>query len=215
MSKLITVSFDTAPTYKTVYASTLHISPADKDLLLHLARSIGVHFVHATTQTPDTGIIVRMVALGSSDEWEDVAVSLADDGFTPDFVNMIGEIVAAGFDAVHFDHDFDLIDTLKWYTDGVTVIPVAYQARLLSFDELSQDQQNLARNDIEEDLLQDTNFMMLGDVLFNETDFHAVSSNWNQYGFTHGYCENAFSSLLISRNEDEDSFEVIRVVSEG
>lgn len=214
MSSLITVSFDTAPNYKTVYASTLHISPADKDLLLHLARSIGVHFVHATSQTADTGIILRMVAIGSSDEWEDVAVSLADDGFTPDFVYMIGEIVAAGFDAVHFDHDFDLIDTLKWYIDGVTVIPVAYQARLLSFDELTDEQKEKAREDVEEDLLQDTTFMPLGDILFNETDFSAIISGWNQYGFTHGYHESAFSNLLVSRNDD-DSFEVIRVVSEG
>lgn len=192
--KIVTVELNAAPSYKTVFMSSAHLSEEMRAVLLDMADKNDCYYCHRTCQAADAGIILRFDAIGG--DWLDIETQLLADGLNDELTGLIGELENNGFDAVHFDRDFDLVAGFHWYTDdGQKVIPLAYDVWI----EMDKHDNNYFNHDGVKHYIDD--FMRLDD-----------NSEMKSYGFAACCGESNTSALFIMLSDDSDRVDLVRVV---
>lgn len=192
--KIVTVELNAAPSYKTVFMSSAHLSEEMRAALLAMADKNDCYYCHRTCQAADAGIILRFDAIGG--DWLDIETQLLADGLNDELTGLIGELSVQDIDAVHFDRDFDLVAGFHWYTDdGQKVIPLAYDVWI----ETDKHGNNYFNHDGVKHYLDD--FMRLDD-----------SSEMKSYGFAACCGESNTSALFIMLSDDSDRVDLVRVV---
>ncbi|EFS1406477.1 hypothetical protein JGG35_20375 [Salmonella enterica subsp. enterica serovar Litchfield] len=97
--------------YKTAVISTAHVTQHDSECLPNICfdplTDRGLNWVHGT----EYGWIVRAGMRGN--DWKE---ELRDYGVTWQTIENIQKILDAGFDAIHFDCDADIVDGLESWT---------------------------------------------------------------------------------------------------
>lgn len=95
--------------YKTAVISTAHVTALDSERFpmacFDPISDRGLNWVHGT----EYGWIVR-IAESSNGRWKS---ALRNHGITWATIENIEKVLAAGFDAVHFDRDAELVDGLQ------------------------------------------------------------------------------------------------------
>lgn len=193
--KIVTVELNAAPSYKTVFMSSAHLSEEMRAVLLAMADKPDCYYCHRTTGYSDAGIILRFKTIGG-DDWSDIEDQLLSDGLNDELTGLIGELSNHDIDAVHFDQDFDLVAGFHWYTDdGQKVIPLAYDVWI----EMDKHDNNYFNHDGVKHYIDD--FMRLDD-----------NSEMKSYGFAACCGESNTSALFIMLSDDSDRVDLVRVV---
>lgn len=212
--KKVTVDFSDAVSYRTLFLSALHLSVENRIALLDLADSQHGYYCHRTTNQTDTGIILRFGAIGG--DFEDIAEILKGDGLDTNLIELLNVIHDEDYQAVHFDPDFDLLSSARWYTpDGCTVIPLAYNAALLSYYDLDAEQKKavLSYLDENEDDASQNTYFIVEDIIYSLADFIQCGDNSDlaDFGFTGAMGESNTSSIVVAVSDDQDSVDVARI----
>ena len=208
---MITVNFENAATYKTMFIAACHCNADQWRQLLALADDKAAYYCHRTTQSNDTGIIVRLEPL-----CDDIGETLAADGIDDELIELLTDIRENGIDAVHFDADADLLAYKPWYTDdGAKVIPLAYELEYMSYYNLTPEQREQVYQDRDGtgDEFIDNNYFVLNDQVFCMADFMRIGDGgMSDYGFIGVMGESNTSALFISLSDNSDYVNVVRVI---
>ena len=101
------MSLNITESYKVAVISTAHVTQADSEILPQISfdpiTDRGHNWIHGT----EYGWIVRAGMRGN--DWKE---ELREYGISEETISNIQTIVDAGFDAVHFDCDAELVDGL-------------------------------------------------------------------------------------------------------
>lgn len=192
--KLCTVEIKEAPMYKTVFLSSAHLSANMRAALLVMADKSNCYYCHRTTGDADTGIILRFDAIGG--DWSEIEGQLLSDGLDDELTGLLSELENNGFDAVHFDNDFDLVAGFHWFTDeGQKVIPLAYDIWIEMDD-------------------ADNNYFTYNGMNHYIADFMRLDDNseMKSYGYVAECGESNTSALFIALHDDGDKIDLVRLV---
>ena len=208
---MFTVNYENAATYKTMFIAACHCNIDQWGQLLALADNKAAYYCHCTTQSNDTGIIVRLEPL-----CDDIGETLAADGIDDELIELLTDIRENGIDAVHFDADADLLAYKPWYTDdGAKVIPLAYDLDYVSYYDLTPEQRDQVYQDRDGtgDEFIDNNYFVLNDQVYCMADFMRIGNGgMADYGFIGVMGESNTSALYISLSDNCDFVNVVRVI---
>lgn len=208
---MFTVNYENAAIYKTMFIAACHCNVDQWRQLLALADNKAAYYCHRTTQSNDTGIIVRLEPL-----CDDIGETLAADGIDDELIELLTDIRENGIDAVHFDADADLLAYKPWYTDdGVKVIPLAYELDCVSYYDLTPEQREQVYQDRDGtgDEFIDNNYFVLNDQVYCMADFMRIGDGgMSDYGFIGVMGESNTSALFISLSDNNDFVNVVRVI---
>lgn len=208
---MITVNYENVATYKTMFIAACHCNIDQWRQLLALADNKAAYYCHRTTQSNDTGIIVRLEPL-----CDDIGETLAADGIDDELIELLTDIRENGIDAVHFDADADLLAYKPWYTDdGAKVIPLAYEIEYVNFYSLTPEQRDQVYQDRDGtgDEFIDNNYFVLNDQVYCMADFMRIGDGgMADYGFIGVMGESNTSALFISLSDNNDFVNVVRVI---
>ena len=212
---MITVNFENAASYKTVFAAACHIEEEQWAVLLDMAENGDVDFCHRTCEHNDAGVIFRAGPFSDYDD-EEFLELVADYGLNAESADVIRRAYNAGFDAVHFDALADLLAYTPWYTDdGAKVIPLAYEIEYINFYSLTREQQDQVFQDRDGtgDEYTEKDYFVLNDQVYCMADFMRLGKDgMADYGFIGVMGESNTSSLFISLSDNNDFVNVVRVV---
>lgn len=208
---MFTVNYENAATYKTMFIAACHCNIDQWQQLLALADNKAAYYCHRTTQSNDTGIIVRLEPL-----CDDIGETLAADGIDDELIELLTDIRENGLDAVHFDADADLLAYKPWYTDeGAKVIPLAYELEYMSYYNLTPEQRDQVyqdRNDTGDKYIEN-DYFVLNDQVYCMADFMRLGDGgMSDYGFIGVMGESNTSALFISLSDNNDFVNVVRVI---
>lgn len=207
---MFTANYENAAIYKTMFIAACHCNVDQWRQLLALADDKAVYYCHRTTQSNDTGIILRLDPIG-----DDIGDTLAAAGIDDELIELLTDIRANGMDAVHFDADADLLAYKPWYTDtGAKVIPLAYELDYVNFYSLTREQQEQVFQDREGtgDEYTENDYFVLDDIVYCMADFMRTGDGeMADYGFIGQLGESNTSSLFISLSDNSDFVNVVRV----
>lgn len=208
---MFTVNYENAATYKTMFIAACHCNVDQWSQLLALADDKAAYYCHRTTQSNDTGIIVRLEPL-----CDDIGGTLAADGIDDELIELLTDIRENGMDAVHFDADADLLAYKPWYTDdGAKVIPLAYELDCVSYYDLTPEQREKVyqdRNGTGDEYIENEYFDLSGRV-YCMADFMRIGDGgMADYGFIGVMGESNTSALFISLSDNSDYVNVVRVI---
>lgn len=208
---MFTVNFENAATYKTMFIAACHCNVDQWSQLLALADNKAAYYCHRTTQSNDTGIIVRLEPL-----CDDIGETLAADGIDDELIELLTDIRENGIDAVHFDADADLLAYKPWYTDdGAKVIPLAYELDCVSYYDLTPEQREQVYQEYEGagEEYTDYTYFVLGGIVYCMADFMRIGDGgMSDYGFIGVMGESNTSALFISLSDNSDFVNVVRVI---
>ena len=208
---MFTVNYENAATYKTMFIAACHCNVDQWRQLLALADNKAAYYCHRTTQSNDTGIIVRLEPL-----CDDIGETLAADGIDDELIELLTDIRENGIDAVHFDADADLLAYKPWYTDdGAKVIPLAYEIEYVNFYSLTPEQRDQVYQDRDGTGYEfiDNNYFVLNDQVYCMADFMRIGDGgMADYGFIGVMGESNTSALFISLSDNSDFVNVVRVI---
>ncbi len=208
---MFTVNYENAATYKTMFVAACHCNIDQWRQLLALADNKAAYYCHRTTQSNDTGVIVRLKPL-----CDDIGETLAADGIDDELIELLTDIRENGIDAVHFDADADLLAYKPWYTDdGAKVIPLAYEIEYVNFYSLTPEQRDQVYQgrDGTGDEFIDNNYFVLNDQVYCMADFMRTGDGgMADYGFIGVMGESNTSALFISLSDNRDFVNVVRVI---
>lgn len=208
---MFTANYENAAIYKTMFIAACHCSADQWRQLLALADDAVVYYCHRTTQSDDTGIIVRLDPIG-----DDIGERLADAGIDDELIELLTDIRENGLDAVHFDADADLLAYKPWYTDdGAKVIPLAYALDYVNFYSLTREQQEQVYQDRDGtgDEYAENDYFVLNDQVYCMADFMRTGDGvMADYGFIGVMGESNTSALYISLSDNSDFVNVVRVI---
>jgi len=209
--------------YITCFAAADHLSQDDASALAQKAGD--VFYIHATATT-QPGYVVRFGA-ACGYEVEGLRAELTEMGFSADFLALCEALHGAGYDAVHFDADADLLPGVPYFTDDNSkIIPVAYDLPLLYWHDLDDAQKADAISDACADpqeaddyfTRENAQFVCLpaagGNAaqLYNLADFMRLTGSLaDDWGFTGYTTETAFSAMLIKISGDGETATLARV----
>lgn len=209
--------------YITCFAAAGHLSQDDHAVLAEKAGD--VFYIHATAKTAP-GYVLRFGAACGYDTNE-LCSELADLGFSADIQALCVALHGAGYDAVHFDADADLLPGVPFFTDDNSkIMPVAYDLPVLYWHDLDDAQKAVAISDACADAhsaddyftRENAQFVYLpaGDnndaQLYNLADFMRLSGSLaDDWGFTGYTTETAFSAMLIKISGDGETATLARV----
>lgn len=207
---MFTVNYENAATYKTMFIAACHCNVDQWRQLLALADDKAAYYCHRTTQSNDTGIIVRLDPIG-----DDIGDTLAAAGIDDELIELLTDIRENGLDAVHFDADADLLAYKPWYTDdGAKVVPLAYELDYVNFYSLTREQQEQVYQDRDGtgDEYTENDYFVLDDQVYCMADFMRIGNGeMADYGFIGEMGESNTSSLFISLSDNSDYVNVVRV----
>lgn len=208
---MFTANYENAATYKTMFIAACHCNVDQWRQLLALADDKAAFYCHRTTQSNDTGIIVRLDPIG-----DDIGDTLAAAGIDDELIELLTDIRENGLDAVHFDADADLLAYKPWYTDdGAKVIPLAYEIEYVNFYSLTREQQEQVYQDREGtgDEYTENDYFVLNDQVYCMADFMRIGDGgMADYGFIGVMGESNTSALFISLSDNNDFVNVVRVI---
>lgn len=208
---MFTANYENAAIYKTMYIAACHCNVDQWRQLLALADDKAVYYCHRTTQSNDTGIILRLDPIG-----DDIGERLAAAGIDDELIELLTDIRENGLDAVHFDADADLLAYKPWYTDdGAKVIPLAYEIEYVNFYSLTREQQEQVYQDREGtgDEYTEKDYFVLNDQVYCMADFMRLGKDgMADYGFIGVMGESNTSALFISLSDNSDFVNVVRVI---
>lgn len=208
---MFTVNYENAATYKTMFIAACHCNVDQWRQLLALADNKAAYYCHRTTQSNDTGIIVRLEPL-----CDDIGETLAADGIDDELIELLTDIRENGIDAVHFDADADLLAYKPWYTDdGAKVIPLAYELEYMSYYDLTPEQREQVYQDRDgtgDEYIENEYFALSGQVYCMADFMRTGEGEMAGYGFTGVMGESNTSSLFISLSDNSDFVNVVRVI---
>lgn len=208
---MFTVNFENAAIYKTMFIAACHCNVDQWRQLLAMADDKAVYYCHRTTQSNDTGIILRLDPIG-----DDIGDTLAAAGIDDELIELLTDIRENGLDAVHFDADADLLAYKPWYTDeGAKVIPLAYELDYMNFYSLTREQQDQVYQDRDGtgDEYAENDYFVLNDQVYCMADFMRLGKDgMADYGFIGVMGESNTSALFISLSDNSDYVNVVRVI---
>lgn len=208
---MFTTNYENAAIYKTMYIAACHCNVDQWRQLLALADDKAVYYCHRTTQSNDTGIILRLDPIG-----DDIRERLADAGIDDELIELLTDIRENGLDAVHFDADADLLAYKPWYTDdGAKVIPLAYELDYVNFYSLTREQQEQVYQDRDGtgDEYTEKDYFVLNDQVYCMADFMRLGKDgMADYGFIGVMGESNTSALYVSLSDNSDFVNVVRVI---
>ena len=212
---MITVNFENAASYKTVFAAACHIEEEQWAVLLDMADNGDVDFCHRTCEHNDAGVIFRAGPFSDYDD-EEFLELVADYGLNAESADVIRRAYNAGFDAVHFDALADLLAFVPWYTDeGAKVIPLAYELDYVSYYDLTPEQREQVYQDRDgtgDEYIENEYFYLSGRV-YCMADFMRIGDGgMADYGFIGVMSESNTSALYISLSDNSDFVNVVRVI---
>jgi len=209
--KINSVALSAVPSYKTAFVSIAHLSPADSVNLAGLSRK-GYYFCH-NVSNDGSGFIVRFGQVTpDAHEMPEFLVSQYD--FSQPFAELMQLLADAGFDAVHFDPEMDLIEGVTWYTDnGTKVVPLVYGAQLTNYYDLTEEERQIVLSTWPEHLAQDKDFIFVDGAALEFEDCMRIESNSEmaEYGFTGYWSESNTSALYCVLSDDAETVDVVRV----
>lgn len=208
---MFTVNYENAATYKTMFIAACHCNVDQWRQLLALADDKAAYYCHRTTQSNDTGIIVRLDPIG-----DDIGDTLAAAGIDDELIELLTDIRENGLDAVHFDADADLLAYKPWYTDdGAKVTPLAYELDCVSYYDLTPEQREQVYQDRDgtgDEYIENEYFDLSGQV-YCMADFMRIGDGgMSDYGFIGVMGESNTSALFISLSDNSDFVNVVRVI---
>ena len=208
---MFTVNYENVATYKTMFIAACHCNVDQWRQLLALADDKAAFYCHRTTQSNDTGIIVRLDPIG-----DDIGDTLAAAGIDDELIELLTDIRENGLDAVHFDADADLLAFIPWYTDdGEKVIPLAYELDYVNFYSLTREQQEQVFQDRDGtgDEYTENDYFALNDQVYCMADFMRIGDGgMADYSFIGVMGESNTSALYISLSDNSDFVNVVRVI---
>lgn len=212
---MFTANYENAATYKTVFAAACHIDEEQWSVLLEMADNGDVYFCHRISAHNDSGVIFRV---GLFFDYDDAAFIelMSAYGLYPDTCDLLRRVHNAGFDAVHFDRDADLLAYIPWYTDdGAKVIPLAYELDHVNFYSLTREQQEQVyqdRNGTGDEYAENDYFVLNGQVYCMADFVRTGDGGMADYGFIGVMGESNTSALFISLSDNSDFVNVVRVI---
>ncbi|QJI52259.1 hypothetical protein [Cronobacter phage JC01] len=203
------ISLSESASYRVLYTSLAHVSPADLANLKSMCEA-GYYFVH-NVENDFSGIICRYGAVTPESDVGEVMIG--DYGFSESFGEMIAQFKDAGFDAVHFDVDGDLVEGVTWYTENNTrVQPIAYGCEILTWWDLAVEHQLTATDEYGDDGDADLKYFLADGVLYCLDNFMRVTDGeMQEMGFHASAGESNGSAICITLSDNSDFVDVARV----
>lgn len=210
--KINSVALSAVPSYKTAFVSIAHLSPADFRNLEILCHD-DYFFCHNVCNDGSAFIVRFGQIVPEQHEMLDFLVSQYD--FTPEFAEFMRLLGDAGFDAVHFDPEFDLVQGQTWYTDlGTKVVPLAYDVDVQSFDQLTDEQRGYVLTHLDEtEAAAENNYLVVEGVIYSMADCMRLDSDseMSEYGFSGTWGESNTSALFCMLSDDSETADIVRV----
>lgn len=210
-------------TYITAYAALRHLSESDYQLLL--AKAGNEFYIHQTAAV-NSGIILRFGAAGT--DAEEVEQTLTALGVSGDVVAVALGLHGAGYDAIHYDLDMDLLPGVPWYMEsGSKVTPLEYDLPLMYWQDLDDAQKEMACSEACIDLengedyftQEGTQFIYLPadngspEWLYQLSDFLRLEGTETGEHFDGYSSETAFSSVVLKLSDDSEFANLARVTN--
>lgn len=209
--KINSVALSAVPSYKTAFVSIAHLSPADfrnLEILCH-----DHYFFCHNVSNDGSGFIVRFGQI-VPEQYEMLDFLVSEYDFSPEFAEFVRMLGDAGFDAVHFDPEMDLVEGQTWYTDiGTKVVPLVYGAEIINYYNLSEEQRQAVLADYDKENAQESDFVFIDGVA------HAIGECWRldkdsemlEYGFSGYWDESMESALFCMLSDDSETANIARV----
>lgn len=214
------ISLSESFSYRTVFVSMSHLSPDDATNIAALCEN-GYFFCHAVGN--DGGAyVVRFGAVAPEDcDLVDFLVDTYD--FSRPLAEFMLSLSEAGFDAVHFEAESDLVEGVAYYTpSGTRITPLEYNRPILSFDELTEEQKQYALENWVPDDAEDGEdylnyspdyFAVIEGKLYNISAecMRIYDGELSEMGFTGYFGESNTTAIYIRMSDDSESFDAVRV----